>query len=316
MILEVQHETRLTYSAPVTEAVAEVRVEPASNADQSCRSFALTIYPATETFRYQDGLGNGAHHFNVLAPHQEVRILAASVVETHPRPRELTTYHIRYPLDLDGAELDVLDFLKLRGPLRPTPRLLPLLERLRPQQGTPLGEVVLRVSEHIHRHYEYAPDVTLANSPIDDVLEQGKGVCQDFTHLMLAILRSFGIPARYVSGYIHRPNEESQSHAWCEVWLPECGWVGIDPTNDQLVNDHFVKVAIGRDFTDVPPNKGTYRGEAQERIFVRVETRTLGCLPSRAWQEQLPPLHVPLTAIVSRQRFGRAQQDDEQPQQQ
>jgi transglutaminase-like putative cysteine protease len=316
MILEIQHETRLTYSTPVTEAVAEVRVEPASNLDQSCRSFALTIHPATEAFRYQDGLGNGVHHFNVLAPHQEVRILAASVVETHPRPRELTTCRVRYPLDLNGAELDVLDFLNMRGPLRPTPRLLPVLELLRPQLGMPLAEVVLRVSQHIHRHYEYAPDVTLANSPIDDVLGQGKGVCQDFTHLMLAILRSFGVPARYVSGYIHRPNKQSQSHAWCEVWLPECGWVGIDPTNDQLINDHFVKVALGRDFTDVPPNKGTYRGEALERIFVRVETRMLESLPSRAWQEQLPPLHVPLTAIVSRQRFGRAQQDDEQQQQQ
>ena len=98
--------------------------------------------------------------------------------------------------------------------------------------------------------------MTLASSPVDDVLEQGKGVCQDFTHLMIAVLRSFGVPARYVSGYVHRPNKESQSHAWCEVWLPDLGWVGIDPTNDCPVTEHFIKVAVGRDFTDVPPNKG------------------------------------------------------------
>ena len=140
-------------------------------------------------------------------------------------------------------------------------------------------------------------DVTLASSPVDDVLEQGKGVCQDFTHLMIAVLRSFGVPARYVSGYIHRPNRESQSHAWCEVWLPGLGWVGIDPTNDCLVTEHFVKVAVGRDFTDVPPNKGVYRGRVQETIYVRVETRELNNLPSLSWQEQLPPLNVPLTAI-------------------
>ncbi len=175
-------------------------------------------------------------------------------------------------------------------------------------------EVVLQVSDHIRRHFEYAPYTTLANSPIDDVLEQGKGVCQDFTHLMIAVLRSFGVPARYVSGYIHRPNEDSQSHAWCEVWLPELGWFGIDPTNDSFVHDHFVKVAVGRDFTDVPPNKGTYRGEALERIFVRVETRTLESLPSRAWQEQLPPLQAPLTAIVPRKRLPGSHQEEQQQQ--
>ncbi len=107
--------------------------------------------------------------------------------------------------------------------------------------------------------------------PIDDVLTHGKGVCQDFTHLMIAILRSWDVPARYVSGYIHRTNKESQSHARCEAWLPDLGWVGIDPTNDQLPDERFVKVAIGRDFTDVPPNKGVYRGKAEESILAAWE---------------------------------------------
>jgi transglutaminase-like putative cysteine protease len=110
------------------------------------------------------------------------------------------------------------------------------------------------------------------------------------------------VPARYVSGYIHRPNKESQSHAWCEFWLPDLGWLGVDPTNDQLVNDHYVKVAVGRDFTDVPPNKGVYRGQAAETIFVRVETRLLERLPSLSWQEALPPLNIPLTAIRHKTR--------------
>ena len=155
--------------------------------------------------------------------------------------------------------------------------------------------------------------MTDASSPIDDVLAHGKGVCQDFAHLMIAMLRSFGVPARYVSGYIHRPNKESQSHAWCEVWLPDLGWVGFDPTNDCPANEHFVKVAIGRDFTDVPPNKGIYRGQGQETISVRVETRQLERLPSLSWQEQLPPLDVPPTAIT---RFRHEQEGEEQAQQQ
>src|SRR5262249_25946056 len=129
--------------------------------------------------------------------------------------------------------------------------------------------------------------------------------------------RSFGVPARYVSGYLHRPKKESQSHAWCEAWLPDLGWVGIDPTNDCFVGDRFVKVATGRDFTDVQPNRGVYRGPAAESIFVRVETRQLERLPSLSWQEQLPPLDVPLTAIVSSRRGeGRRDEEGEQQQQQ
>jgi transglutaminase-like putative cysteine protease len=133
---------------------------------------------------------------------------------------------------------------------------------------------------------------------------------------MIAVLRSFGVPARYVSGYVHRPNKDSQSHAWCEVWLPQLGWLGIDPTNDCTAGDHFVKVAVGRDFTDVPPNKGVYRGRAQEAMLVRVETRTLERLPSLSWQEQLPPLNVPLTAIVTQGAGGRYEDESQQQQQQ
>jgi transglutaminase-like putative cysteine protease len=315
MILEVQHETRFTYSEPVTESVTELRMEPGSDADQSCRSFHLTVSPSTELFRFHDGFGNSVHHFNLLTPHPEVRILAASIVETHPRARDLAASRAAYPLDLARADLDVLDFVKFRGPVRPSPRLAPLLEALRPQPGTSAAELPVRVSHYIHEHFQYAPYVTLASSPIDDVLEQGKGVCQDFTHLMIALLRSFEVPARYVSGYIHRQNQESQSHAWCEVWLPDVGWTGIDPTNDCLVTEHFIKVAVGRDFTDVPPNKGIYRGRGQEAIFVRVETRGLESLPSLSWQEQLPPLNVPLTAILNRPR-AEAVPDDQEAQQQ
>jgi transglutaminase-like putative cysteine protease len=316
MILEVQHETRFSYTLPVTEAITEVRMEPVSDADQSCRSFHLAASPPTTPARYQDGFGNRVHHFNLLAPHPEVRILAASVVETHPRPRDLEASRATYPLDAEQGDLAVLDFLHLRGPVRATSRLTPALEQLRPAPGTRVGELIAKVAAYIHNSFQYAPRVTLASSPIDDVLRSGKGVCQDFTHLMIAILRSFGVPARYVSGYIHRPGKESQSHAWCEAWLPDLGWLGIDPTNNHLIDERFVKVAVGRDFTDVPPNKGIYRGTAKETILVRVETRLLESLPSLSWQEQLPPLHVPLTEIVAARRGAGQGSDDDFSQQQ
>jgi transglutaminase-like putative cysteine protease len=316
MILEVQHETRFAYSEPVTESITEVRMEPASDADQSCHSFHLGVHPPADVARYQDGFGNRAHHFNILKAHDEVRILAASLVETHPSRRDPATSRAGYPLDLDRADLQVWDFLKFRGPVRPSPRLRPVLDALRPRPGMGVTELVSQVAHYIRSRFEYARDVTLASSPINDLLEHGKGVCQDFTHLMIAVLRSFEVPARYVSGYIHRPNKESQSHAWCEAWVPDLGWLGIDPTNDRLVDDHFIKVAIGRDFTDVPPNRGIYRGRATESIFVRVETRALERLPSLSWQEQLPPLNVPLTAIVPRPRtevqFGEESEQQQQ----
>jgi transglutaminase-like putative cysteine protease len=315
MILEVQHETRLEYTQPVTEGVTEVRMEPGSDGDQSCRSFHLMVNPPAQLFRYQDGFGNRVHHFNVVAGHLQVGILAASLVETHPRQRDLSSSRATYPLHREHADLDALDYLQFRGPVRSTSQLAPILELLRPRPGMPLAQLAVQVAHYIHSHFEYARDVTLSTSPIDVVLEQGKGVCQDFTHLMIAILRSFGIPARYVSGYLHRPNKESQSHAWCEVWLPDVGWLGMDPTNDLIVNEHFVKVATGRDFTDIPPNKGVYRGQAEETISVRVETRSLDRLPSLAWQDELPPLQVPLTAIVCR-TLRQPHHDEELPQQQ
>jgi len=172
------------------------------------------------------------------------------------------------------------------------------------------------VCRHIHTNFLYERDVTLASSPIDDVLAHGKGVCQDFTHLMIAVLRHFGVPARYVSGYIHRQGQESQSHAWCEVWVPDVGWVGLDPTNDSAADERFVKVAIGRDFTDVPPNKGLFKGRASESILVRVETRELEAPPSLSWQEQLPPLETPLTEIVTGRRAPDLLREEDASQQQ
>jgi transglutaminase-like putative cysteine protease len=316
MILEIQHETRFDYTEPVKESVTEVHMEPVSDENQTCHSFHLDVGPQTQQFRYQDGFGNCVHHFDILGAHDHVRILAASLVETHPRPVDLDRSQAVWPVLLDSSHLEALDFLPFRGPIQPTPLLDPLMKELRPAEGTPLGPFVKAVSHYIHTHYQYARDVTLANSPIDHLLQEGKGVCQDFTHLMIALLRSFNIPARYVSGYIHRPKKESQSHAWCEAWLPDLGWVGVDPTNDCVIHDHFVKVAVGRDFTDLPPNKGVYRGRGEESISVRVESRALERLPSLSWQHQLPPLDVPLMAIAGRASLAPTPADEESQQQQ
>ena len=315
MILEIQHETRFEYSEAAIESVTELRMEPVSDANQSCHSYHLAVTPAAEVFHYGDGFGNRVHHFNLLPPYTTVRILSASVVETHPASRELAASRATFPYDAVGLPIEVLDFLHFRGSVRPTPLLAPLLEMLRPRPGRPLAELVFAVAHHVHDHFEYARNATLATSPVEEVLRKAKGVCQDFAHLMIAVLRSFGVPTRYVSGYIHRPNKESQSHAWCEVWLADLGWIGVDPTNDRQIDERFVKVAVGRDFTDVPPNKGVRRTQGREAISVRVETRELGRLPSLSWQEQLPPLNVPLQEILVRSRTELGSEEEAQQQQ-
>jgi transglutaminase-like putative cysteine protease len=314
MILEIQHETQLDYSEPVSESITELHMEPANDGEQSCHSFKLRLTPYTQDFRYRDGFGNYVHHFNLLEPHDHVGILAASIVETRRLLPDLQLSCAVHPLSLPSLPLEAYDFLKLRGPVSPTPLLEPLLKAVGPHEGALLGSLLVDIAHYIHDKFEYAPAATLASSPIGDLLSAGKGVCQDFTHLMIAILRSLGIPARYVSGYLHRPGSESQSHAWCEAWLPDLGWVGIDPTNDCIVNDRFVRVAVGRDFCDVPPNKGIFRGRGYETISVRVATRELERLPALTWQEQLPPLQIPLTAITNRRHLLTV--DDEETQQQ
>jgi transglutaminase-like putative cysteine protease len=298
MILEIQHETMMEYSEPVSEWRCELRMEPVSDTQQRCHSFRIDVSQPATVASYVDGFGNRVHHFNLLAPNLCLRILAASIVETDDAAMSPMASQTMFPLDAERLPLETLDALPLRGPASDTPLLASHLEALRPQPRMRIGMWVCQVAEYIRGSFEYAHDVTDATSPIDHLLTHRKGVCQDFTHLMIAILRSYGVPARYVSGYIHRPNKESQSHAWCEVWLPDIGWTGFDPTNGCPVGSQFVKTAVGRDYSDVPPNKGTYRGSGSERMEVRVATRTLDRLPSRTWHDHLAPLDVPVHAVL------------------
>jgi transglutaminase-like putative cysteine protease len=317
MILEIQHETTIEYSQPVGEWLCELRMEPVSDATQRCHSFQISVGQPVHLCNYLDGFGNRVHHFNILKPPTTLLILAASVVETEESGIGPMASQTTFPADASGdmwqLPLETLAYLALLGPVRHSPLLEPVLADLRPMPRMRIGMWVCQVAEYIRGRFEYARYVTDASSPIDHLLSRGKGVCQDFTHLMIAVLRSCGVPARYVSGYIHRENKESQSHAWCEVWLPDVGWTGFDPTNGCPVNGHFVKTAVGRDFTDVPPNKGIYRGACDERVNVRVATRTLDRLPSLSWYDQLAPLDVPVQSVV---RTAPVYADDAEAQQQ
>ena len=148
----------------------------------------------------------------------------------------------------------------------------------------PLGEVTQSILSLLNSQFEYKKGVTTSASPITDILEKRSGVCQDFTHLMIGLCRTLGIPARYVSGFVHPDAEKyrglTQTHAWCEVYFPSTGWIGFDPANNCTIAENFVKVGVGRSFSGCPPNRGLYKGPAAETIDVAVHSEELGWNPT------------------------------------
>lgn len=283
MLLEIRHVTEYHYAGTVRESVMELWMQPQKGGAQRLVSFELDIDPPARLFSYADSFGNPVYHFDVPQPHQTLRIEARSAIETNPR--------VDIPESLDLGEWDRLrsdfvqtecfDFLKPHGYAEETPALHAFVEQKGLNELRRLDPLsaVRRLNEALYSAFEYVPGVTEADSPIDLALENGKGVCQDFSHIMLAICRSWGIPARYVSGYLFTDRNEGDrsdpdaTHAWVEVFLPSLRWVGFDPTNNMLAGERHVSVAIGRDYGDVPPSRGVYKGDEDSQLVVGVSVR-------------------------------------------
>lgn len=283
MLLAVRHSTRYLYDEPVRESVMEVWMQPQKRSHQRLVSFDLDIDPAAQLFSYADTFGNAVYHFDIPQPHQALTITARSAVETEAPPP--------LPDRLDRGEWDRLrsdfvlgehfDFLHAHGFAGPTPALSAFmaeraLEELRVRD--PLSALT-DLNQAIYEAFAYEAGVTRADSPIDDVLKARKGVCQDFAHVMIAICRQWGLPARYVSGYLFTDrkagdrSDPDATHAWVEVFLPSLRWVGFDPTNNILAGDRHIACAVGRDYSDVPPTRGVYKGEAESELAVGVTVR-------------------------------------------
>jgi len=256
----------------------EVRLQPRSDGDQRCLSFTLDIAPPANVMQYRDFTGNTVHHFDIAGRHNQVKVTAQSAVElqTVPAPR---------PSDSgDWTDLDALvaanDHWEMLLPshFAHTSELLEkLAKELRcERRGNPLT-LLLEVNESIYTLFAYVKNSTKVDSAIDDALWARQGVCQDFAHIMIALVRPLKIPCRYVSGYMfHRDEDdkdrslEGASHAWVEALVPGWGWVAFDPTNNLVGGDRHIRVAIGRDYADVPPTRGVYKGESQSELSVAV----------------------------------------------
>ena len=288
MFYSIYHLTRFSYNAPVSESIMEARIHPRTEGAQRCLSFQLSVDPRARVNMYRDYLGNSVHHFDVPGKHLELRILAESLVEVQPP--------VPPPSSLEPEtwnELDVLvssgDYWEMLMPshfAQPTEALATLVDALRvTRRGDPLT-FLRELNAGIYDWFEYVPKATRVDSPIDHAIDARKGVCQDFAHILIALARAVRIPCRYVSGYLYRGENnrdrsaEGASHAWAEALLPGLGWVGFDPTNNLIAGDRHIRAAIGRDYADVPPTKGTFKGDATSELKVSVRVGTSDAPPA------------------------------------
>jgi transglutaminase-like putative cysteine protease len=322
LIYSVLHITTFTYQPAVRESVMEVRLQPRSDGPQHCLTFELDVAPAANIMQYRDFMGNTVHHFDIAGKHSEVKVTARSSVDVVP---------VAPPNSADAGSWDDLDRAIASGSEDYWEMLLPsqfakssasleaLAHDLRCQRrDTPL-QLLTELNQAIYESFAYVPNSTNVDSPIDHALHSRQGVCQDFAHIMLALVRPLKIPCRYVSGYMfHRHNEDAEekkdrslegaSHAWIEAVIPNLGWIAFDPTNNLIGADRHIRVALGRDYADVPPTRGVHKGEAQSALSVAVTVS-----PSDA----PPPLQLPPTLIIqSRPLNPRSNRIDHEQQQQ
>ena len=315
------HVTEFEYDGPVSESYNELHLRPRQDDEQTCLSFRLSTDPPARATSHMDAMGNWVHRFNVLAEHRRLRVESDSVVLVH-QPRELPQNGVKLSeLDARADELD--EFYDLLAPTVYVPHAAPvsnLIAEVETQSGGTAAGFVRAAIETIHQRFRYEKGATHVQSSIGDVLSTGAGVCQDFAHLLLAVLRMRGLPARYVSGYLvpRRTAEPGASveeviggqasHAWTEAYLPGPGWVGLDPTLGRPTGLQHVRVAYGRDYGDVPPVRGVYKGHAGQRLSVDVRVRP--ALDGEGWE------HLQETAArpVSAPRATEPQQQEQQQQ--
>lgn len=277
--LRVRHSTGFAYGEPVTSSYNEARLTPRSDARQNVIVNRVETLPSTRSYRYTDYWGTAVTAFDLHAPHEELEVAGLSVVETElgdePDPGE----QLEFETLASEEVIDRFDELLVATGYVPRSRAL-TSQAKRITKGLGPEEAVLEVCEYVNSELEYVPGTTGVHSSALDSWNARKGVCQDYAHVTLAMLRGLGIPCRYVSGYLHPKKNakigvtvEGQSHAWIEAWTG--AWWGYDPTNNVPINEQHVSVGIGRDYADVPPLKGIYTGGGATDLDVVVEITRL-----------------------------------------
>jgi transglutaminase-like putative cysteine protease len=282
------HETRYSYAEEVVSSHNEAHLLPRALAKQVPTKLQLRIEPTPDSLRWHhDYFGNDVVFFNLQTPHRELTIRTQSAVELDPPPRfdparsepwEEVASAAR--LARTSEALEAFEYV-FDSPFVPASEALAAYARPSFAKGRPLAEAVLDFSRRIHAEFHYDPEATTLDTPVADALRERHGVCQDFAHVMIGGLRSLGLPARYVSGYLKsrrtaKPGADDlvgseASHAWVAAWCPTLGWIEVDPTNDLVPGDRHIVLAYGRDYDDVSPVKGVTLGGGSHTVEVLVE---------------------------------------------
>ena len=289
MLFEISHETAYLNEAPASEAYLELRLHPPDTAHQTVVQRGLRIEPPAPTSPFEDYFGNRAEFFSLPARHHSLVIRSELLVRTHPQPPPAPALGVSVQearqIFASASDL-VFDYLQPTELIPQSRESQQWSRRLLPA-GADLGTALLALNHAVFAGFRYASGSTDTSTPLETLWAQRRGVCQDFTHIMLSILRATGLPARYVCGYIEtdppppRPGSTRRrrlvgsiaTHAWVEVLLPGLHWYALDPTNDKPCDDRHVTMSIGRDFRDASPVRGTFKGSSGQRLKVRVQMR-------------------------------------------
>ncbi|MCX6317901.1 MAG: transglutaminase family protein [Bacteroidetes bacterium] len=271
----IKHITRYTYPSPVIDSANQVMLFPVDDERQEVKKHELLItqHPSVEVFT--DYFGNRVGIFSLIKPHTELTIESQIdvVVQETPLPAPTEPVNVQWEnLALAREEFPYMDFMfQEQGECME--EIHALVDSFIQKTATPF-ETAAAMSAYVYQHFEYKKGVTNVETKADEIWKLKAGVCQDFAHVLLVMLRFSGIPARYVSGYIcpknHELRGEGATHAWVEAYIPFYGWLGLDPTNNCIASDRHVRLAVGRSFTDCTPVKGTYKGSSEHRLEVSV----------------------------------------------
>ncbi len=279
----IEHLSRYRYKRSPKQCVMMLCLKPRDDRGQRVLNFEIETDPAAILTAELDRFGNTRHVFNLNSEHQVLEIAARSTVSPapfSPLPRSLGAGAWNEIQSWKNS-FALWDFIHPSALTRPSSLLDEFVDRhgIRPGMDPLAG--LLQLSETLHGCFRYAPGSTSVMSPIEQILKSGSGVCQDYAHSMIAIARSWSIPARYASGYLHLAGLDGEqapantTHAWVECLLPELGWVGFDPTNRCLADERHVRIAVGRDYSDVSPTRGVLRGGESAGMEVAVKVSAL-----------------------------------------
>jgi len=288
MLFEINHRTDYRYPHPVSEAYIEARLTPPTRADQEILSHSIQFSPEAGLSSYQDYFDNTVTFYSMTLRHARLSVLNKMVVRTieRPRPVEALAVSVAEARQLVSSNLiDVFDYVQ-PTPSVPTGAHSTEWARKFFWGEASIGDALEALNRTIYEKFRYRPGSTDTSTALASVWKQRTGVCQDFAHIMLSVLRTAGIPCRYICGYIETDAPEPApgerrlvgavaTHAWVEVLVPGKQWVALDPTNNQWCGPRHITMAYGRDFADSAPVHGTFKGSGAQSMKVRVTMKRM-----------------------------------------